>query len=358
MNFALSGTAHFSRCCPPPSSKKRACMRSLSLTSLAWLLTAALTLPTCQAGTRLTHQYEAGETFTYELITDIHTTATESGAAGGGKAKGKGKPPAEARQVDENQIQVLTLLVAVDKVTPEGTAELKLTIRRVRSAMDTPTHGRVSYDTEQTDTVIDSKNIPAQRNAENCRQMVGISWSLQLDRLGKITGLKPVPGKEGKPGPNGQPLLGPDGMREISGQFFTPLTEAEVESGTEWVRKTATKTPYGSLRVTQTLSCDKVDAEGRCRLTTKDHFEPQVGPQIPLTVEMPDGEGEITFDVTRGRAVQGTSSQELSMRIELGEKKLDQKVRSKRTFRWVEQTGGEKDLEIELAPSKPDPAGQ
>jgi hypothetical protein len=331
-------------------------MRTLFLTSVAWLLMAAMTLPTCQASTRLAHQYQVGETFTYELITDISTTATESGGAGGGKGKGKGKPPAEAQQVDENQIQVLTLLVAVDKVTAEGAAELKLTIRRVRSAMDTPTHGRVSYDTQQADTVIDSKNIPAQRNAENCRQMVGISWSLRLDRLGKITSVKPVPGKEGKPGPNGQPLLGADGMREICSQFFTPLPEAEVETGTEWVRKSASKTPYGSLRVTQTLSCDQIDAQGLCRLTTKDHFEPQVGPQIPLKVEMPDGAGEITFDVTRGRAVQGTSSQELSMRIELGEKKLDQKVRSKRTFRWVEQTGGEKDLELELAPSKPNPS--
>jgi hypothetical protein len=42
------------------------------------------------------------------------------------------------------------------------------------------------------------------------------------------------------------------------------------------------------------------------------------------------------------------------MRIELGEKKLDQKVRSKRSFRWVEETGGEKDLKIDLAPSPPD----
>jgi hypothetical protein len=41
------------------------------------------------------------------------------------------------------------------------------------------------------------------------------------------------------------------------------------------------------------------------------------------------------------------------MRIALGEKKLDQKVRSKRSFRWVEQTGGEKDLEIDVAPPKP-----
>jgi hypothetical protein len=328
-------------------------MRSFPLIGLAWFLFVPVALPPCQAGTRLAHQYQTGETFTYELITDISTTATESGGEGGGKGKPKGKLPAPARQIDENQIQVLTLVVDVDKVTAEGAADLKLTIRRVRSAMDTPTHGRVSFDTEQPDTVIDSKNLPAQRNAENCKQMVGISWNLQLDRLGKITGLKPTPGREGKPSPNGQPLLGPDGMREISSQFFTPLTETEVEPGTEWVRKSASKTPYGSLRTTQTLSCDKIEENGLCRLTTKDHFEPQVGPQIPLIVEMPDGEGEITFDATRGRALQGSSSQTMSMRIELGEKKLDQKVRSKRSFRWVEQTGGEKDLEIELSPSKP-----
>jgi hypothetical protein len=318
---------------------------------LAWWLLATVTFQTCLAGTQLSHQYKPGETFTYELITDISTSATESGGGAGGK--GKAKPPPESRQIDENQIQVLTLSVAVEKVTEEGAADLKLTIRRVRSAMDTPTHGRVSFDTDQQDTVIDSKNIPAQRNAENCRQMVGISWSLQLDRLGKITGLKPTPGKEGKPGPNGQPLLGADGMREISSQFFTPLTETEVETGTEWVRKSASKTPYGSLRITQTLSCDKIEANGRYQLTTKDHFEPQVGPQIPLTVEMPDGAGEITFDAVHGRALKGENSQELSMRIALGEKKLDQKVRSKRSFRWVEQTGGEKDLEIDVAPPKP-----
>ena len=63
-------------------------MRTLFLTSVAWLLMAAMTLPTCQAGTRLAHQYQVGETFTYELITDISTTATESGGAGGGKGKG------------------------------------------------------------------------------------------------------------------------------------------------------------------------------------------------------------------------------------------------------------------------------
>jgi hypothetical protein len=327
-------------------------MRYQHQVGLAWFLLCVATGSFTAAGTTLTHQYKPGETFTYELITDISTTATETGGEGGGK--GKGKPPAAGRQIDENQIQVLTLLVSVEKVSDEGVADLKLTIRRVRSAMDTPTNGRVSFDTEQTKTVIDSKNIPAQRNAENCRQMLGISWSLQIDRLGKISGLKPTPGKEGKPGPNGQPLLGPDGMREISSQFFTPLTDMEVESGTMWSRKSATKTPYGSLRVTQTLNCDQVEANGRYRLKTTDHFEPQVGPQIPLKVEMPDGEGEITFDATRGRALQGESSQELSMRIELGEKKLDQKVRSKRSFRWVEETGGEKDLKIDLAPSPPD----
>lgn len=325
-------------------------MRYQHPVGLAWFLLVMTTSPFAWAGTLLSHQYSPGETFTYELITDISTTATETG--GGEAGKGKAKPAAAGRQIDENQIQVLTLLVAVEKVTEDGIADLKLTIRRVRSAMDTPTHGRVAFDTDQTETVIDSKNIPAQRNAENCRQMVGISWSLQLDRSGKITSLKPTPGKGGKPGPNGQPLLGPDGMREISSQFFTPLTDTEVESGTSWVRKSANKTPYGSLRVTHTLSCDRVEANGRHRLKIKDHFEPQVGPQIPLKVEMPDGEGEITFDAVRGRAIEGENSQELSMRIELGEKKLDQKVRSKRSFRWVEETGGEKDLKIDLGPSQ------
>lgn len=66
-------------------------MRYQHQVGLAWFLLCVATGSFTAAGTMLTHQYKPGETFTYELITDISTTATESGGEGG-KERGNLQP--------------------------------------------------------------------------------------------------------------------------------------------------------------------------------------------------------------------------------------------------------------------------
>ena len=281
-----------------------------------------------RAETTLVYKLVKGARATFELTTDIDQEARRTDAdKGGGKT------------VKENSIQIITVETTVDRVGAEGVADLSAKITRIRSAMDVPAPGQGRIEFDSDDPPVETSDVPAKRLRQFGMQMVGQGWTMQVDRQGKVSNLKPRRKQADPKAPPAQQVagaLGEDGMREITGQFFAPLSASAVDAGSEWQKKVAVRTQYGTLRTTQTLTYDGSADGGLHKLLLAEVYDPKVEAKAPIQIEMPEGSGEFWFDAQKGLAVKGSNTQTMTMKIDFGEQgSMEQKIHSKRSFRLV-----------------------
>lgn len=294
-------------------------MRSSLLASVLSLIALGLP-PAAQSGESFVHRFQPGDRFVYELTTEIDQ---EASVVGGTKV------------IKDNSIQRMTVETSIHETDDSGTVEVRQKITRIRMEMDlpAPAKGRIEFDTNSPTETSDG---PLKR----LMQMVGQEWSIQVDTQGKISNLKPrrkQADPKAPPPPPGSAGLREEGMREISSQFFPPLSDSAVDAGSEWQRKLASKTQFGSLRTKQKFTYDGSANGGLHKFLVVEEYDPKVEVNAPLQVEMPTGNGEFWFDAEKGRAVKGKNSQIRSMTIDMGEQgKMKQKIKSNRSFRLVE----------------------
>jgi hypothetical protein len=254
----------------------------------------------------LRYRWTNGEQLTYRLTQQ--TTSTVSGLPGG-------LPPVT---VEMNASQVLR--TSVEGVAADGTATVRSTYESARWEMKSPA-GTMLYDSA-ADTA--SADRVASRVKDTLSALIGGSFTMTLSPRGEVLaveGMTQLVEKMFKSFPS-DPSIAPfltslrssltdEGLRGTLGQGFTPLPEGALKPGDTWENELTRKDAMaGEVAHTTRFTLKAVESGAGERLAqiaaaVSIKLSPAGGMSLPMGFKMQlgdaSGEGELTFDVERGR---------------------------------------------------------
>jgi hypothetical protein len=291
-------------------SKESDVKRSQALTTaIALLLFTGLGAPLYAQGVTLRYHWIKGDALTYRMV--ILTTSEVSGVPGRGEMK-----------IDQTMTQ--SLKIAVDDVAADGTATLKQTCESVKMEMDGPM-GKFVYDTAAPSS---SANPMAQSMGRVLGAMVGESITVVTTADGsvrKVEGAsrimeKVVKGLPQDPGAAAiaqslKSSLSDEALKATLEQSFSKLPEGPVKPGDSWKGQLSMGNDMigkisGALDFTLKGfegTEDAATARIGVAMAMKQETAPPAGPG-GMTMKLHDakGEGEMFFDVAKGRIRKST----------------------------------------------------
>jgi Family of unknown function (DUF6263) len=277
---------------------------------IALLALVAVAGPLHAQGVTLRYHWNKGDALTYRMV--ILTTSQVAGLPGGGEMK-----------IEQTMTQMLK--IAVEDVAADGTATLKQTFDAVKMEMDGPM-GKVVYDTAAPST---STSPVAQSMGQVLGAMVGESITVVQAPDGsvrKVEGatrimdkvVKGLPAQDPSAAAIAQSLkssLSDDALKATLEQSFTKLPEGPVKPGDTWkgqmnignemIGKIAGAVDF-TLKAIEGAA-DAAVARIGVAMTLKQESAPPSGPGgMVMKLHDARGEGEMLFDVARGRIRKST----------------------------------------------------
>jgi hypothetical protein len=261
-------------------------------------------------GVPLQYQWKQGDVLVYR--TSLKTTSTVSGVPGMGDMT-----------LEQSMTQRIKLLAAA--VAPDGTVTLHQTIEAVSVEMGTPM-GKVTYDSADPKSA--EKDEATQAMGRVFGGMIGSTISVVMAANGaiqRIDGVQKVVDKITQDLPqdraaasmtqNLKSVLSEPAIRASLEQSFPRLPPQPLKPGDTWTGQVSLGSDVaGKITGTQTFTFKSIDGAGATGYATiavalglKQESTPPLGPS-GMTVKLGDskGEGEIEFDVTRGRIRKST----------------------------------------------------
>jgi uncharacterized protein DUF6263 len=272
---------------------------------------AAAAAPLYAQGTTLRYRWIKGDALTYRVT--ILTTSQVSGAPGGGGREMK---------IDQTMTQVLK--IAVSDVAADGTATLSQTFQSVKMEMNSPM-GRFVYDTALPTT---NTNPMAQAMGQVLGAMAGETITVVQAPDGsvkRVEGASRILDKVVKSLPSDpassamaqglKASLSDEALKATLEQSFTRLPDRAVQSGDTWhgqlnlgndtIGKIAGSVDFTLKGVEGTG--DAVNARISVIMTMKQESALPAGPNgMMMKLGDAKGEGEMLFDVAKGRIRKST----------------------------------------------------
>jgi hypothetical protein len=258
----------------------------------------------------LRYKWVEGDEIRYRI--ELQSNATMSGL-----------PTVGEMTVDQHSFQVIRLTVV--SVAADGSATLRQTFESVRMEVSSPA-GKTVFDSSAADA---PANASKPSIATTMAALVGESitvvvlpngtvtkvegMSRLLDKMTNTLGQNPMAAQVA-----GQlrATMSDDAMRNVFEQGFPAFPERAVTPGDTWTRELTASVPIlGMLTTTSTLTLKGIEnsdgvALARMAVVIAMRQSQQASPSspLPITAVFGDskGEGEILFDLTRGR-IQKTS---------------------------------------------------
>lgn len=216
----------------------------------------------------------------------------------------------------------------VDNVADDGSAELTQTIDRVRIKAESSMIGDMDYDSDV------KGEEPASPLWETMKGPIGAmvksDFHLKVSPAGKVSDIK-LPekleaifkeqaGRRGGPGQAMNPLGKEQVVQTIERSFAALPDKPIAEKGT-WKQKVSNKLGRaGTQHATMTYTLAKVEKKGEDDVAVIDNtsqvaFEPMEGSDIDAEITEQKGAGTLSFDVTKGKALESKFVQKLILKI-------------------------------------------
>lgn len=227
--------------------------------------------------------------------------------------------------------QIMDLTWVVKSVAADGTIELAQTVDRIQLKMSTPFTGEFAYDSK------DEANAPTgeiwDRLGGPVKALVGGEFLIKLKANGKVDEIK-LPEKlaellsEASSGGGGaQAMMMGGGMfsesaiKQVIEQSILTLPDAGIADGATWNKQMENKLgPIGKQTFDTTLSysgVEKRDGLELAKIDTKTEMKFEPNPESDADVEMKvteqEGKGLVLFDAEKGRVVESTNEQKMTM---------------------------------------------
>ncbi len=257
----------------------------------------------------LRYHWTKGEALTYRMV--IATTTQLSGMPGGQQMK-----------VDQTMTQVLK--IAADDVAADGTATLKQTFQSVKMEVDGP-RGKIVYDTAVSSS---SANPMTQAMGQVLGAMVGESITVVQAPDGsvrKVEGATRILDKVVKSLPSDpsttaiaqglKASLSDDALKATLEQSFTRLPETPVKPGDAWKGQlNIGNETIGRITGAVDFTLNGIEGSGDAgtarigvALAMRQESAPPPGPGgMTMKLHEAKGEGEMIFDIARGRIRKST----------------------------------------------------
>lgn len=282
---------------------------------------SGVALDALQQQATLRHRWTKGDTLRYRTTQDVSTVV--SGLPGG-------MPDITMKQT---MVQVLTS--TIQDVAADGAATMQQVIEAMKVEMDTPM-GKSGYDSASQASATDP---PSALMKDMLSGLLGQAYTVVLSPTGslqKIEGFSALVEKMFKAVPQDpagvaitnafKGMFSDESMRNMIGQGFAAMPEQSLKVGDSWNTQTTMKNPMLG-GVTTAILCTLKSLEGSgvdqsatiaTQLTLKqDPSSPAPPNPMGLTMQMADstGDGEMLFDVGRGRLIRSTARTTMPMRM-------------------------------------------
>jgi hypothetical protein len=269
----------------------------------------------------LRYRWTNGDEVRYRLSQQGSTTVT-------------GLPGVGEMTTDQSSVQVIRL--TVEDIATDGSSTLRQTFESMRMEVNTPA-GKAVFDSAAADTPIDPI---AAAMGMTMSAMIGESITIVLLPTGavsRVEGMSRILDKIMKTLPQNpavaqtigqlQGMMGDDAMRSLFEQSFMKFPDRAVKAGETWTGQFKMSNPmFGALTTTLTSTLQGVEASNgasiaRITATIAMAQDAQASPTgLPgLTAKLADsrGEGEILFDITKGRLQKSSFKTEMPVTMSM-----------------------------------------
>jgi hypothetical protein len=268
----------------------------------------------------LQYRWTKGEEIRHRFVQQTTTTVT-------------GLPVGASGGVEANMTQVVR--TTVDDVAADGAATLHYAYESARWETNTPT-GTMVFDTASSDPA--NAGFPSAVR-DMLTAMVGESFVVVMTPSGQITKVDGIDRlmekmfKSFQPDPATVPLMetlknnfSEDAIRKALTQASIQFPQQPLKPGDTWDRSATTTNPLVGGQMTTTLFTLKdVDTSSgsqvstiATRVTIQSADEPTAGlPGLKVRLTDSSGEGELIFDVTKGRLLRSTTRITVSMEMSM-----------------------------------------
>jgi len=285
-------------------AKARTALRRMLLTAVVLCLGAAPT----QAQTTLRYQFKAGDKLNYDMEQKTDVKMNVGG-----------------QDMTMKVHQHIGMTWKVLEVSPEGKARILQKIEGIRMTMDAPgLLGKVEYDSKigkEPEGPIGKALGPI------FTALSGSEFHVTMNARGEISDVQ-VPERLTevlKKAAGGVPGLGEmfsaDSLKRMINQGGVVLPKEAVAKGMTWTQKMDTKMPFGTMKVTNTMTYDGPAGEGKNlqKIAVSPVVSLDPDPNAPIAIKMKGGAGEgmALFDNAAGRLVEVNLTQD--MRMEIGQ---------------------------------------
>ena len=290
--------------------------RSSTVLAAVLLLTLGVASPRAQQPVTLRYAWTQGETLTYRMV--VRTT---SNITGGPQGNGT---------IDQTMSQ--TLKISVSAVAPDGTQILRQSIEAVAVEINGPM-GKMAYDSAKPPPADADPRMQAM--AKTFGALVGEALSVTVASNGairRIDGTQRIIDKIVKDLPR-DPMAGgmaqnikqmftEEALRTSLEQSFSRLPDGPVKPGDTWTSQQALGADaIGKITGTSTFTLKAIEGSGdaavaRIGVTLALKQEVPPGPSsMSMKLGNAKGEGELLFNIAKGRVERNTMRSEMPSTI-------------------------------------------
>jgi len=295
-------------------------LRAPLLVTIAAVAAGAAGPPAAEQSVQLRYQWTKGDVLEYRVT--LHSTGEVSGV-----------PGRQDTRTEQTITQRITL--TVDGVAPSGVASVHETVTAIRSESSAPV-GKIVVDTAKPSD--DTTDPIGQAMSKMLAAVVGQPINIVIAPDGTVRSI------EGgsrlleriAEGANADPdmaaasqaltsLYSDDAIRGMLEQSFPKLPAQPVKPGDNWTGQIALGNhTIGRIAAAITFTLKRVDsASGRATVAavmklTQEVKPPAAGPtRMTMTLGDSRGEGELVFDIARGRIVTNTMRTEMPSTVSM-----------------------------------------
>jgi hypothetical protein len=292
-------------------AKARTAFRGMLLAAVVLCLGA----PPAQAQTTLRYKFKLGDMLNYELQQKMEMKMSLAG-----------------NDIAINMNQQIGMTWKVLKMSSGDKVQVLQKIESIRMTMDTPM-GKVEYDSKngkEPEGPI-GKALGPVFNA-----LAGSEFTVTMDTRGEISDVE-VPAKllavlKDKLGavPGLGEMFSADNLKHMINQGGLVLAKGPVTKGDTWTQNMNTKMPFGTMKVTNTMTYEGPAAGGQQKIAMSPVVSLDADPNSPVTIKMKGGtgKGEAVFDNAAGRVVEVNITQNMQMEISASGQDITQNIRT------------------------------
>ena len=276
----------------------------LSFKLLAAALVALVAGASAQAQTTLRYKFKEGEKLDYVVDQDQKIAMSVLGM-----------------DIDMSTKMAMDLSCQTLKVDEKGNAQCKVTLSRVKIAMEGGPIGKIEVDSKDTE---EPDNPLGKIFFDMVKGIGGMEMTFTADDMGNLSDVKLTEGKKMKKLPGGLGVgggnaFGPDTLKSlVEGTVIIPLPKEAITKGKSWTQKINTKTEVGKIS-----GENKFTYEGEEKKLEKFSIKPdmkvEADPNAAIQMKLKNGSGKgySLFDNKAGRLAQSNSEAKMEMEIEV-----------------------------------------